>query len=58
MSKWKFSRYARGPQRKSPCDCLSKTQVCANTKVDVYGLTPAQCWKVKWSGASCEMKPQ
>jgi hypothetical protein len=27
-------------------DCLLKTQDYANTKVDVYGLTPARCWKV------------
>jgi hypothetical protein len=25
----------RGPQLKSPCNCLPKTQVSANTKVDV-----------------------
>jgi len=24
-------------------DCLSKTQVRAKVKTDVYGLTPAQC---------------
>lgn len=28
------------------CNCLLKTQHCANTKVDVYGVTPARCWKV------------
>ncbi len=28
------------------CNCLLKTQHCANTKVDVYGVTPARCRKV------------
>ncbi len=37
----------RGPQRIGPSDCLPKTQVCAKSKDDVYGLTPARCWKVK-----------
>ena len=34
-------------QRIGASDCLAKTQVCAKSKDDVYGLTPAQCWKVK-----------
>ena len=36
-----------GSQRPGPSDCLLKTQVRAKLKDDVYGLTPAQCWKVK-----------
>ena len=48
----------RGPQLRNPCNCLPKTQVCANTKVDVYGLTPAQCWKVKGSCVCSELKPR
>ena len=47
-----------GPQLKNPCNCLPKTQVCANTKVDVYGLTPARCWKVKGMALRSELKPQ
>ena len=35
------------PQRIGPSDCLSKTQVYAKSKDDVYGLTPARCRKVK-----------
>ena len=46
------------PQRIGPSDCLSKTQVCAKSKDDVYGLTPAQCWKVKGMCESIEPKPQ
>ena len=41
---------ARGPQRIGPSDCLPKTQVYAKSKDDVYGLTPARCWKVKRRG--------
>ena len=42
----------RGPreseaQRIGPGNCLPKTQGCANSKDDVYSLTPARCWKVK-----------
>ena len=33
-------------QRLGESDCLLKTQVRAKTYVDVYGLTPARCWKV------------
>ena len=29
-------------------DCLTKTQVRANSKETVYGLRPAQCSQVKW----------
>ena len=35
------------PQRIGPGNCLAKTQVYAKSKDDVYGLTPARCWKVK-----------
>ena len=45
-------------QRIGPGDCLAKTQVCAKSKDDVYGLTPARCWKVKRRCASIELKPQ
>ena len=31
-------------------DCLSKTQLRAKTQVDVYGVTPARCRKVKEVG--------
>ena len=37
-------------QKRGGSDCLSKTQHCANTEVDVYGATLAQCWKVNGSG--------
>ena len=40
----------RGPQRIGPSDCLPKTQVYAKPKGEVYGLTPARCWKVKGRG--------
>jgi hypothetical protein len=33
-------------------DCLPKTQVCANSKEDVYGLKPAQCRKVNGVGVT------
>ena len=45
-------------QRRGPGNCLAKTQVCAKSKDDVYGLTPARCWKVKRRCASIESKPQ
>ena len=35
------------PQRIGPGDCLPKTHGYANSQEDVYGLTPARCWKVK-----------
>ncbi len=35
------------PQRNGPSNCLAKTQVYAKPKGEVYGLTPARCWKVK-----------
>ena len=37
------------PQRIGPSNCLAKTQVYAKPKGEVYGLTPARCWKVKGS---------
>ena len=45
-------------KRQGPSNCLAKTQVCAKSKDDVYGLTPARCWKVKGTCASIEPKPQ
>jgi len=40
-------------------DCLPKTQVSANAKADILGLTPAQCRKVKGRGErSLELKPR
>ncbi len=36
-----------GPQRIGSSNCLAKTQVYAKPKGEVYGLTPARCWKVK-----------
>ena len=41
---------ARWPQRIGPSNCLAKTQVYAKPKGEVYGLTPARCWKVKRRG--------
>ena len=38
------------PQRKGSSNCLAKTQVYAKPKGEVYGLTPARCWKVKRRG--------
>ena len=32
--------------------------VYAKSQDDVYGVTPAQCWKVKRRGASSESKPR
>ena len=52
---------SRRLQRNGPSDCLPKTQVYANQQWDVYGLTPARCWKVKRScqrKRSSELKPQ
>ena len=37
-------------QRNGPSNCLPKTQVYAKPKGEVYGLTPARCWKVKRRG--------
>ena len=50
------------PQRTGPSNCLAKTQVYAKPEGEVYGLTPARCWKVKRRGyplrRSFEFKPQ
>ena len=35
------------PQRNGSGDCLTKTQGYAKSKDEIYGLTPARCWKVK-----------
>ena len=40
----------RRPQRIGPSNCLAKTQVYAKPQGEVYGLTPARCWKVKGRG--------
>ena len=45
-------------QRIGPSDCLAKTQLYAKSKDDVYGVTPARCWKVKRRCESVELKPQ
>ena len=34
-------------QRIGPGNCLTKTQGCANSRDEVYSLTPARCRKVK-----------
>ena len=38
------------PQRTGPSNCLTKTQVYAKPKGEVYELTPARCWKVTRRG--------
>src|SRR5690606_22902770 len=38
------------PQRKGPGDCLTQTHGYAKSQDEVYGLTPARCWKVKRGG--------
>ena len=42
--------HASGPQRVGSSNCLAKTQVYAKPEGEVYGLTPARCWKVKRRG--------
>ena len=42
--------YESRPQRRGSSNCLAKTQVYAKPKGEVYGLTPARCWKVKRRG--------
>ena len=37
-------------------DCLPKTQVSAKSQDDVWGLTPAQCRKVKEVGQGLGLK--
>ena len=51
-AKWPRNLGIRGatemwPQRIGSSNCLAKTQVYAKPKGEVYGLTPARCWKVK-----------
>ena len=51
-AKWPRNFGRRGasemrPQRIGSSNCLAKTQVYAKPKGEVYGLTPARCWKVK-----------
>ena len=59
-AKWPRNLGRRGacesrPQRIGSSNCLAKTQVYAKPKGEVYGLTPARCWKVKRRGQ--ETKP-
>ena len=42
--------HASGPQRVGSSNCLAKTQVYAKPEGEVYGLTPARCWKVTRRG--------
>ena len=54
-AKWPRNLGIRGatemwPQRIGSSNCLAKTQVYAKPKGEVYGLTPARCWKVKRRG--------
>ena len=35
-------------------NCLAKTQVYAKPKGEVYGPTPARCWKVKGEVSASE----
>ncbi len=44
------------PQGRGPSNCLAKTQAYAKPEGEVYGLTPARCWKVKGRGQ--ETKPR
>ena len=37
-------------------DCLSKTQLCANSQEDVYRVTPARCRNVKEVGQGFVLK--
>ena len=46
------------PQRNGPGDCLPKTQAHANRQREVYGLTPARCWKVKGSRQATKRRTQ
>ena len=45
-------------QRIGPSEKKKKTQLYAKSKDDVYGVTPARCWKVKRRSESSELKPQ
>ena len=43
---------------KSQATVYQKHRSMRTQKVEVYGLTPAQCRKVKGSGESYELKPR
>ena len=45
-------RCLMGFNKRLQSDCLPKTQVCANSKEEVYRLRPAQCRKVNCGGES------
>ena len=53
-AKWPRNFGRRGAQKwaaeKRLKQLFSKTQVYAKPKGEVYGLTPARCWKVKRRG--------
>ena len=42
-----LARKGDGPQRPGGSDCLQKHRSVLEVANDVYGLTPARCWKVK-----------
>ena len=46
------------PQRRGSSNCLAKTQVYAKPKGEVYGLTPARCWKVKRRSQETKLRIQ
>ena len=48
----------RGPQGIGPSNCLAKTQVYAKPEGEVYGLTPARCWKVKRRSQATKLRTQ
>ena len=54
-AKWPRNLARRGacesrPQTIGSSNCLAKPQVYPKPKGEVYGLTPARCWKVKRRG--------
>jgi len=49
--------HLRGRSKRPSSDCLSKTQVCAKAKANVYGLRPAQCRKVKGGSSFLKKLP-
>ncbi len=62
-AKWPRNFGRRGatemwPQRIGSGNCLAKTQVYAKPEGEVYGLTPARCWKVNGSGGGRCPKPR
>ena len=57
-AKWPRNFGRRGTERsqkKGSSNCLAKTQVYAKPKGEVYGLTPARCWKVKRRGQATKL---